>query len=887
MTTKWLRALSCHKIKYLFLLFAVFLTLDQGVFGESIRGQDTVAEDAYRVLVEDAYRTELGREADAGGLHNHVQHLLSGKWDIEWTRQILHRSEEGKRFRALKQHLFQMRVAMGVSMLAVLILAFCPRQRLFIRKVFSQIVVYALPVLLSGLLLGAGFQWWSTAVNGRWELIGFLLLAAAVFIAPGLCLHRLLGFSSKHLLDHILMVWLSSGAITSLVIFTLYMCGAYTKTILILWLLIVLAGGIYSFPRYGVPGLWGRYTAWCGRAKIPELLSIAVVGVLIMSRSAQVAGQPFLWWDAVVSWDKWACDMAERHAIGTYLMGSYPQLLPSIHSVFYKITDEWTKSYSSFQILLQATMWMYPVVAALGLIRWLNALGYAWGYGLLFLFAGDLFTGGMLSGYVEWPLLAMISAVGALLASRGSLGWSCGRGIHLEAVPISLGFYAMFFTKAQGLIAGAILFGFSSSLARTRCVPGSIRRITGIGLVCGLFLVAPFYAHQFILDRTGIADRDPRLHSFTISAGYPHLNKIGPKEAGNRYIGNYHGIPARRTYGTGRASQNLISAILLGGCLLWGGTRDKRLWVIAIGAAVLVVVWLHRAAYDWRNVMPAQLLVSLLFGAGIGVLGRDAARCRRELGIIVPASCAILLLGHFVYSVANGTAPLARVFKRSTYTVWTARPERRLGIIDPALERLNNFFDLSTLGQSAASVYIPDPYYRQLGRRGIYSLKPFTFTRLAHGDIALFPKTTMRNSFVPVTSVRQRYATMGVNGLTLSPLSYRIEIAEEMRATDEVGFRGLIYLEPDMYPHFGEVLVLHIETQSPDIWVELDPAWDQLTLDRDLFIPWRQGALNALMIWNNGLPEAPSLPLPLVVHGSNRQVATSDVVNVSGRLVKK
>ena len=46
---------------------------------------------------------------------------------------------------------------------------------------------------------------------------------------------------------------------------------------------------------------------------------------------------PITWWDGLASWGKWAADWGRRTSSAHYVTGAYPQLVPRLASVMYKI----------------------------------------------------------------------------------------------------------------------------------------------------------------------------------------------------------------------------------------------------------------------------------------------------------------------------------------------------------------------------------------------------------------------------------------------------------------------------------------------------------------------------------------------------------------------
>ena len=47
---------------------------------------------------------------------------------------------------------------------------------------------------------------------------------------------------------------------------------------------------------------------------------------------------PITWWDGLASWGKWAADWGRRTSSAHYVVGGYPQLVPRLVSVMYKLT---------------------------------------------------------------------------------------------------------------------------------------------------------------------------------------------------------------------------------------------------------------------------------------------------------------------------------------------------------------------------------------------------------------------------------------------------------------------------------------------------------------------------------------------------------------------
>jgi len=430
------------------------------------------------------------------------------------------------------------------------------------------------------------------------------MIAGILMFGPGLWLNRLLRITCRQLRTQLLLITTTSISLSALFFWHLYLLGIYTPTLCLAGLLVMAMGGTYGLLGGSIAKrCWTLYDRW---RMLPVLDRIGLfLGLLFLQGLFEAAiGTPMLAWDAIVSWDKWAVDMSMRHGLGQYLMGGYPQFLPTLHSVFYKIAGTGGDVFPVEHLLLHGFCVVY--VAILMLSLWCLARNLplpcmiAW---LLFVWNKDVF-GYLANGYVDIHLTATVSTACALLFSYRAGDWNARPGIVPDATIFLLVLFPVAFTKGNGMIWSLLLAALllRVSWKQSRFAMGCV----SIALV--MLSVAPYFLHQFYYSHhADLAERRPFLHAFTLEVAHTSLFTPDGKHANAMVAQLMNVYSAPEAIG--------IPVVVLCACVCLLALFRLKLAFFSLSGALTLVIWFFTASYDFRNALTAfYVLIIALIG---------------------------------------------------------------------------------------------------------------------------------------------------------------------------------------------------------------------------------------------------------------------------------
>jgi hypothetical protein len=219
---------------------------------------------------------------------------------------------------------------------------------------------------------------------------------------------------------------------------------------------------------------------------------VLVVGVAIGALAS--AGQIFIEWDAVVSWNRWAIDWASnRFPTRTY---EYPQLLTSNWSISYVLMQD-----TSIWFFAKASTALFPLLMVWTLVdlaRTLREPGYALGAIITYaLLIACLRYRNLSSGYADMPVafFCCTSIYFLLLARHATEAGSKFRFLLLGAAAAG----AAAITKQAGLyiaIIYPILALGAMNIASIPAVPARRLRSTIASALVVVAIVAPWYLYK-------------------------------------------------------------------------------------------------------------------------------------------------------------------------------------------------------------------------------------------------------------------------------------------------------------------------------------------------------------------------------------------------------
>jgi hypothetical protein len=443
-----------------------------------------------------------------------------------------------------------------------------------------------------------------------------LLLFLALILAAGASVLGFAGYRARFRADAVLAAFAAGMGALGAIVYMLLLCGLYYQPVAVL-----LCFGAVFLPAWGIVS--GRWTFLKGEvpgflAGLPErpldrsvalgCLALIFVGLI------DAASSPMTLWDAVVSWDKWASEWAGRTHMHKRLLGYYPQLMPMVSSLAYKVTGADVSGFSITHFALHAFQPVTAGIVVLAVLRLASLFEVAAWPALLLLGGSSVVRLHMTAGSADMLSLALYMAGAVVLFSAIDGQSRCDR--H---APIFYGavFFGVFFAKTNNLTFIA-LAGVAYAVVRWRgglgCWPAGLSR--GIALAAGLF--ATFLIHQYLhigMDRRVAnplelnfdpamigqiltATTDSRVNADTLS-GRLGMRALRASEA--------HEFP-------GDIGRWMLLP-LFGYAMI--AIRSGRFWPLLAAAILQTLIWGKMAAYDTRNLFAAIPLFGLCaaFGA--------------------------------------------------------------------------------------------------------------------------------------------------------------------------------------------------------------------------------------------------------------------------------
>ena len=728
----------------------------------------------------------------------------------------------------------------------------------------SKIPVFS-PVLLVSLwilrMAYVGGQLARSCPEGMGAVFGFALVAVLAVFGPGLFLTRVLRVECASGSVRLLLTVVASLGVSVLFAWNLYFFGLYTRPALLAGLGLAAAGGLYGL-RGMSPAATGRRLAERWRAlSAAERWGLALGLLFLQGLFEANVGRPMTAWDAVVSWDKWAVDMAARDGLGRYVMGGYPQFFPTLHSLFYKIAGTTAADVLPAEhLLLHGFCAIHVAILMLSLWCLGRRLRAPWL--LVFLvFAGNRTVFTYLSaGYVDVPLAAMVGAAGALIVAYRDGTWKAGRGRIADAGLLFTAFFAVAFMKGNGLVWVALLSGYLIALVRGR-------RRTGVALgaaALAALAVVPFYAQQIWYTRHfDLAEKSPFLHAFRLVPA--HTSLFTPDAAHARlWLGRLladYGIPVSLS----------AWAAGIGLCLCAWAPARRRLVFFAASGLALFAVWFYTGSYDFRNALvPLLFLIFAMAGALFDLpAGRRGGNIRAGL-------CAVAVA---LWVFRGAAQPMQEVFLRplrpfSVPEAFAMEPGSRHLAVRPWGETRKLFFD-TPFGQRA--VHLNSDFsglYRILAPRGAYALNDNSFNDARRFDLLIRDEEFMDlpAGFEPVAVLRRMgpRRSLCLFRPEFRPLKADLRAAEapdvplaEPGAPLAAGRAYVATLADDAAPPGGEqprdgVISIRISPPDAEVAVSLHPDDARRDPHASYFGSIRAGDRIRLIYWMRD--EGPALP---------------------------
>ncbi|NCA81295.1 MAG: hypothetical protein EOM72_00925 [Opitutae bacterium] len=732
--------------------------------------------------------------------------------------------------------------------------------------------------LLVALAFAMAWKWLALAAaapHGGLSLLRFSAITVALFAGPGLFLLKMFPMPDSSPLTRFLwVVWISLGA-NLLVLWALYWFGIYTGTAA--WSVLGISGLLGMAGASGAHPLSAAlaFRRWWFRQPRLDRIVFAILALDLAFSMLQAAGTHFGAWDAIVSWDKWGCDMAERTGLGRYAMGGYPQMLPTLYSPYYKVAGTWLAGLPDEQLLLHGLNALFPLLLLAGLIRLCAVLRVRWSLAALVLFGNEHVRLCLTSGYADIPATALTIGGLALMLTAAVDPWPASWTGRRPVIGLlfSLPVFLMAFSKAQGVVFALLGLACGVWLApRSRRWP--VAAWLGCAVALGLLWTAPFYVHQSYYSRHyDEADANPRLHTFVVEVSKPNLIQPSWRKAGSdakTLVEGYRQLPFLR-----RVDARIWWLAFYGGAL--AAVAIPRLVPIALMAGMGFVLWFFTVSYDWRNAFVPLALLSVLLAGSLTWMNE---RLKNHPWIDGLTTLSVYLL--FGLGFSWGTIQNASRWGQAVQAprIWKTELAGRLNLVSPAFRVVRNLVEQSPLGRRANRIYCDDNLYRYLGSRGVYTLKGNSFSDIKNHDLLLRKgDEPLPGEFTSVARLHSLgYDTLAAAGPCWVPTPFDVVAHGEvgLRPDGEGGFFLAGLGDADLSlaalgPLQGQsVVLLNIEfgseSEAHAVEVSWAPDWDVATVLRTRLLFLVKGRCAQGVIWLDRLGEEETLENPFPIH---------------------
>lgn len=675
------------------------------------------------------------------------------------------------------------------------------------------------------------------ARGSEWRVAANAATAFAAFTGPGLFLWAKLKPKTDNPFLFPVFVLASGIGASMLLLWAAYLLCIYSRpaslVLVSLFFALAACGVIMMFRERTVT----RTSVWSSLRTLSfsEFAVLAVSLFFCEGIFEAVAGMPLASWDAVVSWDKWAADIAARTGLGGYISGAYPQGIPLLLSLFYKVLlPVGADPVLSLEHLLAGGLFqVFPLLLSLSLLAAareyrVNPLIPA---GITFGSAALVYAMIKQVGYVDVPLAA---SVAALLPAIPLLKKRAAGDMWFAAAFATL-LFPVVFIKGNGFAVALLALPFL--LLRGR---GPLRGLAEYGaavrpLAAVLVLSGLFYLHQwFVGVWTDLGEASPFNHSLAVMSSHRDLIDFSLSHYAKTlgvWAGYYGFVGAHIKYAG--------IALLALSVLLPVVVRRTRIAGTAI--ALYVVLWFFTGSYDFRNLLFVLPLIAVALPVALNGLLAD----RKYIRHAVTAGALLLSL----FSIAKTRVPeiatiVFREFKAPNELQMSAE-ERRGKFLKLSGEEASFFTD-SEVARRAVHIVTASEGYRYLGGKGVYPLQENARNEIAPHDIAFSMKRAAKYTppapFVPVSNLRPR---VGLGDTVYIANPVRVEYKCSMHTSGN-GRQVLHVRQLEGHPGIRSGAVVVTFDAEPPADAGLVPAQADMRLD-GLFRAFQEGKTLRIM----------------------------------------
>ncbi len=410
-------------------------------------------------------------------------------------------------------------------------------------------------------------------------------------------------------------------------------------------------------------------------------------------------------------------------------------MLPSLYSIYYKIAGSFLNGVPDEQLLLRGLNIIFPVFLFLAMIRICRVIKISWPLATILFFGHYETCCWISSGHADIPATAMNLLSLAVLLDLLNKNWEFPDRPYLAWGSLGLFLFASGFMKAHGIIwiiflmAYAVLYLYKDESLKKNARP--LATCCTIALV----LLAPFYLHQiyFSINFNSLADHNSRLLSYDIMFSRPDLFSTSAWDALEKlrvFISrNQSLLPS------GVMNFHILTPVLA--VLILSSLRNKQTWPLCIVSVVFILMWFYTRSYDYRNVLPAFALVSIIAAGGLSQMKDSWPYFKPKM--ISFASMVLMLLfsgALIMFYIANITGILKPY--SSSNCCWPVKPENRLYSFDKNSAYIRDIINKSSIGRKAEHIHSFNSFFRYLGKRGLYLYQPNSASNISQGDLVVF-----------------------------------------------------------------------------------------------------------------------------------------------------
>ena len=474
---------------------------------------------------------------------------------------------------------------------------------------------------------------------------------------------------------------------------------------------------------------------------VDRAVVVAAVGFLLVYL-LDAWTSPITWWDGLASWGKWSADWGRRTSSAHYVVGGYPQLVPRIVSVMYKLTGAHSDLLPLDFFALHGFYVLFAAWFLLAAVRLTQVLRMpAWPVVLAGL--GSIqFREHAGAGTVDVLVCALVTTLLALYFGLRSGTW----GARREALVLGGSAFAVIFTKWTGAVGLLLLWLLDRALRRdpqlsperTASLTRSVRHALGIAALGML----PFVIEQGVSElRIGRWEPDP----FEMNISLRQIPTLLSTDANIVYRGGDAGVRAGlvqlrfwNSYDV-PATLRPVFSLFLAVCL----AASIASWFGRVTLPVLLAysaVWLYWSSYDQRNLFGLLPVLALTASFGAAWLWRARPQILWPNAIAAGAGLFLILAGGGLLKDAQARIASFSAGPAGAHALPARLAAMRGGVPDkvalfyPQWDRDYRLIAGLAGRTDAAHVLVTYPLFRFF-ERGAHALSLWPYERVRTGDV--------------------------------------------------------------------------------------------------------------------------------------------------------